>query len=193
MNRRIAIRRIVRCLLMCMAVVLIGSVEALAAEGGSFSRADWDLIMRWVNFIILAALIIKYARKPLTDFLNNKKTDVAQLLQGYENQKKAAETKIIESQKTLAESEKRLKIVEERIISEGERRKKKIIETAQTESRVMLETAQLKIEGQLREAHGKLKAEIIDLATQKAMAKIPAVLTDDDHDRLVHQWMEAAQ
>lgn len=178
---------------MCMAVILVGSGEVLAAEGGSFSRADWDLIMRWINFIILAALIIKYARKPLTDFLNNKKTDVAQLLEGYENQKKEAETKILESQKMLAESEKRLKIVEERIISEGERRKHKVIETAQVESRVMLETAQLKIEGQLREAHGKLKAEIIDLATQKAMAKIPAVLTDDDHDRLVHQWMEAAR
>lgn len=193
MNCRTAFKRTATILLISMAVALLCCVEAFAADKTGFSRADWDLIMRWVNFIILAALIIKYARKPLTDFLSNKKNEVAQLLDRYENQKKEAETKILESQKLLAESEKRLKVVEERIISEGERRKGKAIESAREESRIMLETAQSKIEGQLRDAYGKLKAEIIDLATQKAMEKIPAVLTVEDHDRLVSQWMEAAR
>jgi F-type H+-transporting ATPase subunit b len=178
---------------MCITIVLLSSIDAWAADNAGFSRADWDLIMRWVNFIILAVLIIKYARKPLADFLNNKKNEVARLLERYENQKKEAEIKIHEGRQMLTESEQRLKVVKERIISEGERRREKAIEAAREESRIMLETAQLKIEGQLREAHSKLKAEIIDLAAQKAMAKISTVLTVEDHDRLVDQWMEAAR
>jgi F-type H+-transporting ATPase subunit b len=176
-----------------MVFAAFAAVDALASETAGFTRADWDLTMRWVNFTILAALIIKFARKPLADFLENKKNEVAGLIDRYENQKEEAKEKVIEGQRLLAESKKRLKVVEERIIAEGERHKTAAIESALAESRIMIATAQLKIEGQLRDMHGKLKAEIIDLATQKAMEKIPAVLTADDHKQLVHQWIEAAQ
>ena len=174
-------------------VILLCAMEALAADSTGFTRSDWDMIMRWVNFIILAVLIIKYARKPLTDFLNTQSENVAALIDRYERQKKEAELKIQEGRRQLTESEQRLKIVEERIITEGERRKAAVIEAARSESRIMIEAAQGKIEGQLREAHGILRAEIIDLATEKALSKIVTVIKDEDQDRLVQQWLEAAR
>jgi F-type H+-transporting ATPase subunit b len=151
------------------------------------------MIMRWVNFIILAALIIKYARKPLTNFLNQQRDEVAALIKRYEGQKKEAELKIQEGRRQLAESEQRLKIVEERIIAEGQRRKAAAIEAARSESRIMIEAAQGKIEGQIREAYGILRGEIIDLATEKALSKISSVINDEDQDRLVHLWLDAAR
>lgn len=174
-------------------VILLFASEASAADSVGFTRSDWDMIMRWVNFIILAVLIIKYARKPLTDFLNKQRNEVATLIDRFEHQKKEAELKIQESQRQLAESEQRLKIVEERIIAEGERRKAAVIEAARSESRLMIESAQGKIEGQLREAYGILKAEVIDLASEKALSKIATVISDEDQHRLVHQWFEAAR
>jgi F-type H+-transporting ATPase subunit b len=196
-KRPLNVMQTIRCLLIFGAfvgtIVLFCAGDVLAAETQGFTRSDWDAIMRWVNFVILAVLIIKYARKPLSSFLQNKVDEVARLLEGYENQKKAAEAKIAESQQLLADNEQRLKVLEERIVSEGERNKAKTIEDARSQSRIMLETAQLKIEGQLREAHGQLKAEIIDAAIEKAVTKIPSVLTADDHQRLLHQWIEAAR
>ena len=179
--------------LITMAFVVLFAVDAWAEAGEGFTRAHWDEIMRWVNFIILAALIFKYARKPLIHFLHSRKDEVARLLDRYEQQKEEAESRISESRDLLEQSEARLKVIEERIIAEGQRRKMAAIEAAQSESRLMMQAAQLKIEGQLREAHGRLKAEIVDSAVQKAMAKMPAVITADDHDRLIHQWLEASQ
>ena len=90
MKRPLKMMQTVRCLLMFGAfvgtIVLFCTVDALAAETQGFTRSDWDAIMRWVNFIILAVLIIKYARKPLSSFLQNKVDEVARLLDGYENQ-----------------------------------------------------------------------------------------------------------
>lgn len=193
MNHSMILKKAALGLVVISTMAMMGTVEAWAAGTEGFTRSHWDLIMRWVNFIILAALIVKYARKPLADFLHHKKDDVTRLIDRYEQQKEDVEAKISESQRLLEESEERLKVIEARIITEGERRKTAAIEAARTASRVMMETAQLKIEGQLREAHGRLKAEIIDSAVQKAMAKMPAVITADDHDRLIHQWLEASQ
>lgn len=183
-----------RCLLACIAVGMIWVTNALAAEsGGGFTRADWDLIMRWVNFIILAAVIIKYASKPLSDFLNGRKEEVARTLEKYETRKNEAMAKITEGRQLLEASAERLAQIRDRIVSEGERRKSEMIATAQQESRLMLETAQQKVEGQIRETYGRIKAELIDAATEHALAKIPAALTAGDHDKWVRLWIEAAR
>ena len=192
-RRSITMITIGYCVLGCIAISTILATNVLAAEsGGGFTRADWDLIMRWVNFIILAAVIIKYASQPLSDFLKGRKEEVARTLERYETRKNEAEAKISESRQLLEASEERLTQIKERIVSEGERRKSEMIASAQQESRIMLETAQHKIESQIRETYGRIKGELIDAATEHALAKIPAALTTDDHDNFVRLWMEAA-
>ena len=166
--------------------------NALAADISGFTRADYDLILRWVNFIILAGLIIKYSRRPLVAFLKDKKNEVARSIEEYEAQKQEADVKIRESEAQLAASQERLELIKERIVSEGQRRKTELIEDAQNESRIMLETAQQKIEGQIREAYERIKFEMIDMATQRALAKLPAVLNPADHERLVRRWIDFA-
>lgn len=167
--------------------------NAWAAEGFEFTRETYDLIMRWVNFIILAALIIKYARRPIANFLKEQKDEVAANLQKLESRKQAAQEKLHQSQKQLTASEERLALIKSRIIAEGEKRKARLIADAQKEGRMMIETAQLRIEHQIRQVHANLKSELIDAATQMAFTKLPGLLTAADQDRLVHQWVNAVQ
>lgn len=169
------------------------AANAWAADGFEFTRETYDLLMRWVNFLILAGLIIKYARRPIANFLKEKKEEVAAAIKKLENQKKAIQEKLQESQQQLTASEEHLVTIKNKIIAEGENRKAQIIADAQKESRVMLETAQLRIEHQIREMHFRLKSELIDTATQMAISKLPGVLTSADHDRLIGQWMDAVQ
>jgi F-type H+-transporting ATPase subunit b len=77
-------------------------------------------------------------------------------------------------------------------LAEGQKRKEKIIEEARQESRLMLTTAQVKIENQIRDAAEKIKVELIDMAVQRAEAKLPQLLVSQDHNRLIDQWMDAA-
>jgi len=156
----------------------------------NFTRATWDLVMRWVNFLILVAVIVKYARAPVIAFLKGKRAETAHLIQEIEEKKRLAEEKIKERQIELQASKDRLKLIQDRIISEGQRQKDKMIAAAQQESRMMLATAHTKISGQIRDAHQTVRSELIEMATEKAMEKMPQILTKEDHDHMIRLWME---
>jgi F-type H+-transporting ATPase subunit b len=178
------------------AILLVGvcwASHAWAAEGSGFTRETWDSIWRWLNFFILFGVIIKFGRRPIVNFLEKQKDDVAQSIKKLEDRKSAVQETLQESQRQLTASEERLETIKNKIITDGENRKAQIIADAQEESRILMETAKLRIENQIREMHTRVKAELIDTATQIALTKIPGVVTVDDQDRLIGQWMDAVQ
>ena len=189
-------RRIIRALnitLAFSAISLCWAASAWAAQEFEFTRETYDLLMRWVNFIILAALIIKYARRPIANFLKEKKEEVAVAIERLETQKQAAKDKLSACQSELSANEKHLELIKQKIIAEGETRKAELIAGAQNDSRIMMETAQLRIEHMVRESRGQIKSDLIDAATEIALSKIPDMLTEKDHDLFIHQWMDAVQ
>jgi F-type H+-transporting ATPase subunit b len=174
-------------------VAICWVTNAWAAEGSGFTRETWDEIWRWVNFIILFGVIIKFGRRPIVNFLDKQKADVAESIKKLEDRKLAVQETLQESERQLSASEERLELIKSKIISDGENRKAQLIADAQEESRVLLETAKLRVEHQIREMHSRVKAELIDAATQIAFTKLPGLMTVEDEDRLVNQWMDAVQ
>jgi F-type H+-transporting ATPase subunit b len=158
----------------------------------NYTRATWDYVMRWVNFAILAGLIIKYARTPLINFLKEKKAETARAIQRFEAQKLQAEEKIRDARIQLEASKQRLALIHERIVAEGKNRKETMIQEAKDESRLMLSAAHTRIDNQIQEAARTIKTELIDAAFDNAMDKLPRMITEDDHRRLLNQWMEEA-
>ena len=157
------------------------------------TRPMWDLIMRWVNFLILAFVIVKYARAPVAQFLKEKRAETSLTIKQLEERKQEAELKIRDGRIQLQSSQDRLIQIKERIVAEGHKRKEKIIAGARQESRLMLAAARVKIDGQIREAAEKIKIELIDKAAERAEAKLPQMIAQQDHHRLVSQWMDAAR
>jgi F-type H+-transporting ATPase subunit b len=158
----------------------------------NFSRATWDQVMRWVNFLILAVVIVKYSRAPLAGFLKGKQTETARAIERVETEKKLAQQKVREGQIKLEASQQRLELIKSRIVSEGQRQKEIMIAAAEQESRVMLESARARIDSQIREAYQTIREEMIESAAEKAMERLPRLMTDKDHARMVGLWMEAA-
>lgn len=157
-----------------------------------YTRTTWDDLMRWVNFFILAGLIYKYARTPLAHFLRGKKSETARILGRMEEKERQAQAKILEGQQQLQTSNERLDRIKERIVIEGQRRKAQLIADAENESRLMLDAAQIRIDSQIRDAYQIVKTELIEVAAEKALVKLPQIMTDKDHERMVGLWMEAA-
>lgn len=174
-------------------VLTLWAVNAWAADGFEFTRQTYDLIMRWVNFIILAVVIIKYARRPIANFLQEKKEAVEITIERLEDQKKAAKEQLAECREQLAASEERVNRIKEKIVAQGEARKAELIAAAQNESRMMMQTAQLRIAYHIRQTHDRIKSELVDTATQIAAAKLPGLLTKEDEDHLIDKWMEAVR
>lgn len=156
------------------------------------NRPMWDLIMRWVNFLILAFVIVKYSRAPIAQFIKEKRAETSLTIKQLEEKKQAAERKIQEGQVLLQTSRDRLALIKERIVAEGRRRKERIIEDARQESRLMLAAAQVRIDSQIRDAANRVRHELIDKATEMAEARLPKLLAEQDHQRLVKRWLDAA-
>jgi F-type H+-transporting ATPase subunit b len=188
-----SIGRVKWWVLAILLVAICWVTNAWAAEGSGFTRATWDEIWRWLNAFILFGVIIKFGRRPIVNFLDKQKEDVAQSIKKLEDRKRAVQETLQVSQQQLSASEERLELIKSKIISDGENRKAQLIADAQEESRIMLETAKLRIEHQIRETHTRVKAELIDAATQIAFTKLPGLMTGEDEDRLVDQWMDAVQ
>lgn len=179
-----------------LGVVLAGSAlidSAWAGDATLFTRHNYDLLMRWVNFIILAVVIVKYGRKPLLQFLDNQKNDVTRSVNKLKEKKKEAEALVVKTQGDLDDSRERLASIKEKIIAEGQSRKEQLIAEAQNDARNMMSSAKSKVEGQMKTAYASIKAELVDMAADMALAQLPTVITAEDQEQLTQRWFESNQ
>ena len=177
-------------LIFVLTALLVCCPDALAAEATEDWRPLFDLIMRWLNFAIIAFVLIKFTRKPIKDYLANRREEIDYQIKKYERQKDAATEKVQEATKILNESTDRFEQIKQRIIRDGEKRKEQIIEKAQQESRMLLEGTQRKIQNQIVEARNLIRSELIDSAIDLAAQRLPEEITADDEQKLIENYME---
>lgn len=170
-------------------LVLIFTPALAAAESSGGFRPTWDLIMRWVNFIILVAIIVKFARRPLADFIAGKRDEIAYQLKRLEEQKDAASTRAKEVYDQLDDSRERLERIKARIIKQGRERQQEIIDQARSESRLLLAGTRRKIDYQLREAKENLRSEMVDSAVDIALERLPQQITAADNQKLLEKYL----
>jgi F-type H+-transporting ATPase subunit b len=172
-----------------LAITAIVPVDALAAGESADWRPIFDLVMRWVNFLILAFIIFKFSRAPIKSFLENRKQEISSEIEALEAEKERIIADIERNQQKLADSRERLTRLKERIIAEGERNKQKIIRDAENESKLMIESAGQKINSRIHEAQAALRSELVDQATRMAMERLPSTMTEQDNQKYIDAFL----
>ena len=175
--------------LCAFALVLMLAPAVAAAEGAGGFRPTWDLIMRWANFIILVGVIVKFARRPLADFISGKQDEVAFELKRLEEQKNEASSRVKDVHTQLEDSRERFENIKASIIRQGEARKQEIIEQARNESQILLEGTRRKIDYRLQAAKYKLRSEMVDSAIELALEKLPQQITEEDNQKLLEKYL----
>jgi len=170
----------------------LSAFEALAADNSGGWRPIFDLAMRWVNFLILAFLLIKFSRAPIKKFLAGKKQDIADEIGGLEADKEEMLRQIDESKKQLKNSRERLSALKKRIGTQGEKNRQKIIDEAEQESKMMLKSAQQKVDSRIVEARQLLKSELVDSAISLAAKLLPEKITEEDNQKFIDAFMSSA-
>jgi F-type H+-transporting ATPase subunit b len=183
--------------LTAVGLVLAGTLHLAAGsgwagEGGSTWRATYDEVMLWLNFGILAFLLVKYGRGPLIAFLKGEAQRTAEEIERTENRKRQMDEKVLEMTAAAENRRARLQALKERLIQEGERNRREIIESARRDSRTLLEQTRMGIDHQIDEARQQLKAELIDRAVEAALERLPGVITADDQKKLVETFIQEA-
>jgi len=180
---------------LCVTGLLVGFIMVALPAAVQAADAQWrptyDVAMRWVNFIILVAVIVKYAREPIKDFLKLKKSDIVSELGELETEK----ARIISDIKVLknkgAENRVHFQELKNRLIAQGETRKQQMVDQARQQSKIMLEESRRKMENRIIQAKAGLKMELLDLAIDQAMAKLPSVMNAGDTQQFLDDYMSS--
>ena len=165
--------------------------EVLAADGSGNWRPTYDLVMRGLNFAILAFLIVKFARTPFAKFLNGQKEKVKRQIRQVEENKAAATQKIQETIKSVDKSDGALGKLKQRIVAQGKRKKDQIITEARLESRLILEEAKRRVDNRIRQAKNNLRTELVDTAINSAIEKLPHEITAEDDQKLIQTYLSS--
>ncbi len=179
--------------ILCAGVVIILFSSAFplwAAEAAPEWRSTYDTVMAWVNCTILFAVIIKYSRAPLKQFLKMQKDDVATEIKQVEQEKDKIAKKIEAAISHGEQSRERLKALKERIIAEGEKKRQRIVDDANRQGALLVDDAKRKIGNRIIAARDALKSEIVDLAIDNALKKLPEAMTDQDNQAFVTQYLD---
>ena len=172
-----------------LGLISVLGTDAFAAQKTSEGRKLYNTIMLFVNFGILAFLFIKYARKPLVNFLKGESSKIAEDLDSIDEQLKKARSALSIEEEKFSGTEERMQKIKADIIELGHSEKEKIIENAKQTADKMIEDTKRKSEYKLEEAKKMLGTEVMDIAISVAKEKIQKEISPEDDEALFNQFL----
>ena len=172
------------------ACLLLVCSQVFAAETVSAGRRLWDNIMLWVNFGVLAFLFMKYARKPLMDYLRG-------VQQKVEDNLNATDAEFRDVQSVKASEAERLKYIDERleeiqrhVIEMGRKEKEEIIQRAKVAAEKMVQDAEIYSKYRLAMAKKALSDEMVDLAVSLVEESLKKGISETDNEKLIGEFVK---
>jgi F-type H+-transporting ATPase subunit b len=166
---------------------------ALASAGGHEVELEspFTLVMRLVNFLLLAGLLYYFLRKPVRNFLNQRQQGVKEALEEAQRAKAEAEARFKEMEKKLAQAHKEMEELKGMLLEQGRLEKERILANAQKEAEKIRKQAQLTAEQELKKARSMLRKEAVELAARIAEALLKERIDPRDHERLIQHYVES--
>jgi F-type H+-transporting ATPase subunit b len=185
-----------KCLLFAVGCVAAGLVLlsslALASGGGADRSADLlDLLYRWINFALLAIILVVVLRKvPVKEYFTSRIEGIKQELEDLKAQREAVDHKARDLEGKLRAFERERKEILDQYKADGLAEKERILAEARDRAKQILEQAEVSIQYEMQTAKERLKEEVVALAAQRAEVIIAREMTDKDQDRLVNEFIE---
>lgn len=175
-------------------VALTGAVawaeEAAASappgEGSQIPPTDWPLqIWTLVTFLILLALLAKFAFKPIAQALDSRGQKIKQSIDDAEKSRADAKKLMEDYQKQIAEARTEAGKVIEEARQLGERVRKEVVEKANAEASAVAQRAQEEIVRQKEKGIQELKDTVAALSVQIASKVIEKEVNEATHRQLI--------
>ena len=169
---------------------LVVMVPGTALASSPEWRPTYDMVMKWVNFIIFVAVAVKYAHEPIRTFLKQQKADVITEMDKLDLEKQRVVGEMKAANIQAAENKDRFIEMKDRLIAQGELNKQQLIDQARQQSATMLEETRKKMENRILQTKDKLMMELADMAFEQATQKLPQLMTDSDNQHLLDVYMQ---
>jgi F-type H+-transporting ATPase subunit b len=168
--------------------IFLIALPAYAAD----PSADGLKSLLWpaVNLVILLAVLVYFARKPLRAYFDKRRSDIAGELQSSADELAAAESTYAKWQRRMIDLESELDEIRAQSRQRAEAERERIIQDAHATAERIQRDATAAVELELRRAREALREEAAQLAIELAGERLSREVTDADRDRLVDEFID---
>jgi F-type H+-transporting ATPase subunit b len=167
--------------------VLINSF-ALGAAGLGFNSGD--VIFQLVMFLILMALIKKFAWGPLMGIMKQREEFVASEIESAEKSRTEAANLLEEQRVLLKEARTEAQELIENAKKQADIQREDIIVSARSEAGRLKESAKLEIEQQKENAVAAIKEQVASLSVLIASKVIEKELSEKDQQKFINDYIQ---
>jgi F-type H+-transporting ATPase subunit b len=153
-------------------------------------ESPFSLVMRIVNFLLLAGLLCYLLNKPVRNFLTRRQQGVREALEEAQRARDEAAARYAEAQQRLAQAQKEMEELRKMLLEQGRAEKEKILANAEREAHKIRRQAETMAEQEVKKAQYILRREAVELASQMAEALLRDRIDSKDHDRILREYVE---
>jgi F-type H+-transporting ATPase subunit b len=152
-------------------------------------RETWR---RHAGFIILLALLKKFAWGPLMGIMKQREEHIGNEISAAENSRLEAQKILQEQRDLLKEARNDAQNLIESAKKQGDIQREEIIATARTEADRIKDAAKLEIEQQKEKAVAAIREQVASLSVLIASKVIEKEITAADQDQLINEYIKEA-
>ncbi|WP_409303211.1 F0F1 ATP synthase subunit B [Peribacillus sp. SCS-155] len=168
-----------------------GFILGAAAEGGLHFNSG-DIIFQLVMFIILLALVKKFAWGPLMGIMKEREQLIAKEISDAEASRAEASKLLEEQRELLKQSRTEAGELIENAKKQGEAQREDIITSARAEAERIKESAKREIVQEKEKAVAQLREQVASLSVLIASKVIEKELSEADQQNLINEYIKEA-
>lgn len=164
--------------------LVLGSAESTINAG--------DMLFQLVMFLILLALLKKYAWGPLMGIMKKREDHIAGEINAAEESRVEAKKLLEEQRSLLKEARNEAQSLIENAKKQGDLQRDEIVVLARQEADRIKESAKLEIEQQKEKAVAAIRDQVASLSVLIASKVIEKELTVEDQEKLINEYIQEA-
>jgi F-type H+-transporting ATPase subunit b len=138
-----------------------------------------------VTFLVLVALLAKFAWRPLLEALETRQASIRKSLDDARQARQDLERVHAESAKLLNEARTEAEAIMSRTRSDADRFREELKQKARTEAAVIVKNAERQIELETSRALQQIRHEAVDISVAIASKLLQKNVTREDNERLI--------
>ncbi|PAQ12752.1 F0F1 ATP synthase subunit B [Bacillus sp. FJAT-42315] len=160
--------------------------------GASAGFNGGDILFQLVMFIVLLALIKKFAWGPLMGIMQQREEHISSEIEAAEKSRVEAKKLLDETRAELKASRQEAQSIIENAKKVGDDQKNEIIAAARAEAERLKESAKMEIDQQKEQALAAVREQVASLSVLIASKVIEKELSAADQEKLINEYIKEA-
>ncbi|MEW6364086.1 MAG: ATP synthase F0 subunit B [Acidobacteriota bacterium] len=177
-------------LLLAIPVLALTETEHEGSPEGEHHQSLVSQIAPYINFAILVGLLVYLTRKPMAEFLAQKREAIQKMLKDSEAARDAAVRKMDELQARLDGLQGEIDQIRANAEREAQAEKERLLQEAKEEARRILDATDKEVSNRVKLAMRELKAFAATEAVAQAEEIIKQNLGDENQESLINKYLD---